>query len=100
MYLQIDNIVSAGNKPFRVKKERHLETFKRKAVKVLGNDALEFNEVIITLTSGIYNVSVPYYFERLEKVINATMYAAQRAKGVYIAAICKPDLTVAFAKAA
>lgn len=99
--LQTDDTANAGNKAFMEKEEKHSAAFKRKDAKTLEEGgSLEFNGAMIALANGEYSVTVPHHFGRLEEATDKASYAAQRARGAYIAAICRPDLSIVFAKAA
>ena len=99
--MQTDDTASAGNKAFMEKEEYHSAAFKRKEVQILTPDTpIEFNGAVITLHDGVYGITVPHHVGKMEYAGDTATYTAQRARGAYIAAICRPDLAILFGKAA
>ena len=60
-----------------------------------------FNGAEISLRDGIYTITQPDHLQKLESITEDTVdkseCVAQRPRGAYIAAVCRPNLTSAFA---
>ena len=102
--LQTDDTVYACNKAFSEKEEQMSKEFDCKKAKfVTENSSLKFNGASISLREGIYSVTQPEHISKLKllDVNNATAaeFVAERARGAYIAAICRPDATYMFSAA-
>ena len=100
--IQTDDTINAGNPTHQKAEELYSEKFKRKDAQHLRmGETIEFNGAKIRLLEGnVYSVTISQHVQRLGKCCDTASYVAERARGSYIAAICRPDLAVAFGKAA
>ena len=72
----------------------------KEAATLSNGETIRFNDAIIWLENGTYSISAAHHVKKLEHATDATSFAAQGARGAYIASICRPDLTIFFSKAA
>ena len=103
--LQTDDSLSAANSLMLHTEEQHSTEFRCKERTILNEGkTLHFNGMAVTNTREAYCISVSDKIQRLAllNIRNTTKdeYISQRARGAYIAAVCRPDLTFAFSYAA
>ena len=100
--LQIDDTETAGN-PAYIKLEASSSTlFDGKRLQMLEDGGtVTFNGAEISLRDDICTITQPNHLQKLESITEDTVekseFVAQRARGAYIAAVSRPDLTFAFA---
>ena len=98
--LQTDDTLSAGDKAF-ISKEKELNTFVCKEANFLENGAtMTFNGAQLSNEKGVYIISQKEHIQKLATDdICKDAYISERARGAYIAAVSRPDLTFGFAYA-
>lgn len=102
--LQTDDTMYACNKAFSDKEERMSKNFDCKEAKFIKDGtSLKFNGAIISRYQHNYTITQTEHIEKLNRldINNATNadFVAERARGAYIAAVCRPDVTYAFSAA-
>ena len=91
----------ACNKAFTIQEESRSKEFECKPAKFLKDgETLKFNGATISQHGRSYSITQPDHIKTLKvlDVENATTadFVAERARGAYIAAVCRPDATYAF----
>ena len=104
--LQTDDSLFLSNEEYRKLEEEKSTLFERKAVSKLGADApLKFNGMIVKKLKDSITVHAAVSDRNLlncitTSTVNKDDYVSQRARGAYIASICRPDLSYGFSVAA
>lgn len=99
--LQTDDTAYACNDAFSHLEEVMSVEFDTKPAKFLNNgDRLKFNGAIISSNGQTFSITEPDHINKLKELdVNSSTaadFVAERARGAYIAAICRPDATYAF----
>lgn len=103
--LQTDDSLILGDEEFHTLEQKEAKRFKSNPISILkNNQEYTFNGThLIKSTSGV-NINASHHIKKIEKIsvktVDKTEYVAQRARGAYIATICRPDVTFAFSYAA
>lgn len=102
--LQTDDTMYACNKAFTTEEERASKEFECKPAKFLKDgDKLKFNGATISQHGRSYRISQPDHIKKLNpldaKNVTTADFVAERARGAYIAAVCRPDVTYSFSVA-
>lgn len=102
--LQTEDTASAGNKLFIERETFLCKRYETKSAKFLDNGtSIMFNGANIRLIFNGYFITQEDHKSKLSKIaeqkIDKSEFVAQRARGAYIAAVCRPDLTFGFAHA-
>lgn len=100
--LQTDDTLHIGNEAFLAKEEKLSREFKCKPKAVLAIDKpLKFNGGIISLERNAVKLSQPQHIAKLSTIcednVDISAFTTQRARGAYIASMCRPDFTYRFA---
>lgn len=102
--LQTDDTASGGNSQFVALESKMSSRFASKSPILLkeGSHVL-FNGARVSLSGGIYTISQPDHVSKLECIpeqnTSCSDFVSQRARGAYIAAVARPDLTFGYAQA-
>ena len=104
-YMQTDNTLNCGNKAFKEFKDTEARFLTKGREFLNKNSALRFNGATISRREGCIRVSQPEQITRVRIIVagkeeSLEEYIFQRARGAYIALICRPDFLFAFAVAA
>lgn len=99
--LQTDDTANLGTRAFQQREQEGVKKFRHKPATQLdiGKKAL-FNGALLTNHSDKYTMTQPVHISKLQKLpLGATAkdYVTQRARGAYIASVCRPDLAFGFA---
>lgn len=102
--LQTDDTMHTCDKAFSDMEEQTSKDFDCKAAKFVKNGtSIKFNGAIISCDHCSYTITQTEHIENLNPLdINngsAADFVAERARGAYIAAVCRPDVTYAFSVA-
>lgn len=103
--LQTDDTLNAANRTFADMEQKKSSRFICKDAKFLSDEnPIRFNGATIYSKSGTIYLTQPENISKLSTIetdsISKDEFISQRARGSYIAAVCRPDLTFAFSKAA
>ena len=104
--LQTDDSLFLANEEFESLEEEKSSTFERKPILKLAESVpLKFNGSIVSKTCSGITMSAAVSEKSLLKPIQVDPvdidgYVAQRARGAYIASMCRPDLAYGFSSAA
>src|SRR5581483_6276296 len=103
--MQTDNTLNCGNKAFKELKDAEARFLTRGREFLNENSALRFNGATISRNKGCIRISQPKQIARMYTITagrkeSLEEYISQRARGAYIALICRPNLLFAFAAAA
>lgn len=102
--LQTDDTASCGNDAFLQKESKMASRIDCKPTKMLleGNQVM-FNGASISFKNGTYAISMKDHITKLQlldpSIVDKPSFMTQRARGAYIAAVGRPDLTFGFAVA-
>lgn len=100
--MQTDDTLNFGNKTFIDKEEKSSRKFLCKPKIVLEDGkSMRFNGATISLADNVVTLNQPDHIAKLQKVsegsVDQSSFVSQRARGAYIASVCRPDLTFGFA---
>lgn len=102
--LQTDDTVSAANNEFIAREAKFSNAFDAKEPTFLREGkTISFNGADISLKQSVISINQNQHISRLSpissKQADKSEFVTQRARGAYIAAVCRPDLTFGFSHA-
>ncbi len=96
--MQVDDTLNAGNHEFIALEKRESAKFKCKpTVHLTEEKPLRFNGALTSTSRNVVSLTQNSHISRLseinEKDADNAYYISQRARGAYVAAVCRPDLS-------
>ncbi len=102
--LRTDDTLSAGTKGFISLEEKESKVFQSKQAEFLApENHLKFNGALLSRKGSDILISQPNHISKLALIADPVLkdeYVTQRARGSYIAGVCRPELSFGFSFAA
>lgn len=101
--IQTDDTVYVGNAKFFEIENKLKERFDSKEIEVLShNHEIKFNGAIVRQQGNAITISQAKHIEKMNLLdpshFTKEQFVTERARGAYIAAVCRPDCSYAFSK--
>lgn len=103
--LQTDDTASLANTKFLEDEQKHASAFKSNPLEILQDGkSMKFNGAVLSKLQNRYSLTAPSHVSKMKviekEIASKEEYVSQRARGAYIASVCRPDLSFRFSYAA